>query len=66
MGMSNCNSPDLFASPDDDVFWVESPTDPADGTGDERIFSIGDLARKFDVSLRTLRFYDAYARPSRP
>jgi DNA-binding transcriptional MerR regulator len=58
MGMSNCNSPELFAGTDD-VFWVESPADPADKYGDEPIYSIGDLARKFDVSLRTLRFYES-------
>jgi DNA-binding transcriptional MerR regulator len=58
MGMSNCNSPELFAGTDD-VVWVESPVDPADGNGDESIYSIGDLARKFDVSLRTLRFYES-------
>ena len=56
--MSNDNSPALFAG-SDDVFWVESPADPANGNGDEPIYSIGDLARKFDVSLRTLRFYES-------
>lgn len=56
--MSNWNSPELFAGTDD-VFWVESPGDPADGNGDEPIYSIGDLARKFEVSLRTLRFYES-------
>jgi DNA-binding transcriptional MerR regulator len=56
--MSNDNSPALFAGTDD-VFWVESPVDPANGNGDEPIYSIGDLARKFDVSLRTLRFYES-------
>jgi DNA-binding transcriptional MerR regulator len=55
--MRNDNSPELFAG-SDDVFWVESPVDPADASGDEPIYSIGDLARKFDVSLRTLRFYE--------
>src|SRR5215472_9230997 len=58
MGMSNCDSPELFAG-SDDVFWVESPADPADASGDEAIYSIGDLARKFEVSLRTLRFYES-------
>jgi len=58
MGMRNDNSPELFAGTDD-VFWVESPVDPADGNGDKPIYSIGDLARKFDVSLRTLRFYES-------
>jgi len=56
--MSNCNSPELFAG-SDDVFWVESPADPAAASGDEPIYSIGDLARKFEVSLRTLRFYES-------
>src|ERR1700756_4785901 len=58
MGMRNDNSPELFAGTDD-VFWVESPVDPAHGNGDEPIYSIGDLAKKFDVSLRTLRFYES-------
>ena len=57
--MRNDNSPEIFARTDDDVFWVESPSDPTDGSGDESIYSIGDLARKFDVSLRTLRFYES-------
>jgi len=56
--MRNDNSPELFADTND-VFWVESPVDPADGNGDAPIYSIGDLARKFDVSLRTLRFYES-------
>jgi DNA-binding transcriptional MerR regulator len=56
--MRNDNSPELFAGTGD-VFWVESPVDPADGNGDKPIYSIGDLARKFDVSLRTLRFYES-------
>jgi DNA-binding transcriptional MerR regulator len=56
--MRNDNSPELFAGTGD-VFWVESPVDPAHGNGDEPIYSIGDLARKFDVSLRTLRFYES-------
>ena len=57
--MRNDNSPEMFARTDDDVFWVESPGDPTDGSGDEASYSIGDLARKFDVSLRTLRFYES-------
>ena len=56
--MRNDNSPALFAGTDD-VFWVESPVDPANANEDEPIYSIGDLARKFDVSLRTLRFYES-------
>src|ERR1700756_1172810 len=58
MGMRNDNSPELFAGTDD-VFWVESPVDPAHGNGDEPTYSIGDLAKKFDVTLRTLRFYES-------
>jgi DNA-binding transcriptional MerR regulator len=58
MGMSNFGSSELFAG-SDDVFWVESPADPGDGHGDDSIYSIGDLARKFDISLRTLRFYES-------
>jgi DNA-binding transcriptional MerR regulator len=57
--MRNDNSPEMFARTDDDVFWVESSGDPTDGSGDEASYSIGDLARKFDVSLRTLRFYES-------
>jgi DNA-binding transcriptional MerR regulator len=56
--MRNDNSPELLAGTDD-IFWVESPVDPADADGDEPIYSIGDLAKKFDVSLRTLRFYES-------
>lgn len=56
--MRNDNSPELFAGTDD-VFWVESPSGPVDASGDEPSYSIGDLARKFDVSLRTLRFYES-------
>ena len=56
--MSNCNSPEAFAGMDD-VFWVESPDDPTDATGDEPSYSIGDLAARFDVTLRTLRFYES-------
>jgi DNA-binding transcriptional MerR regulator len=56
--MSNCNPPELLAGTDD-VFWVESPADPAAASGDEPIYTIGDLAKKFDVTLRTLRFYES-------
>ena len=56
--MSNFGSSDLFAGTDD-VFWVESSADPADARGDEPTYSIGDLARRFDVSLRALRFYES-------
>jgi DNA-binding transcriptional MerR regulator len=56
--MRNCNAPELLAGTDD-VFWVEGTADPAHANGDEPVYSIGDLARKFDVTLRTLRFYES-------
>ena len=56
--MTNCNSPEMFTGADD-VFWVESAADSVDANGDETTYSIGDLARKFDVTLRTLRFYES-------
>ena len=56
--MTNCNSPEMFAGTDD-VFWVEQSADPAAANEDEPAYSIGDLARKFDVTLRTLRFYES-------
>jgi DNA-binding transcriptional MerR regulator len=56
--MSNCNSPEEFAGMDD-VFWVETSDASADATGDEPTYSIGDLAGRFEVSLRTLRFYES-------
>ena len=56
--MSSCNSPQMLPGADD-VFWVERAADPAETAGDEPTYSIGDLARKFDVSLRTLRFYES-------
>jgi DNA-binding transcriptional MerR regulator len=54
--MRNCN-PSFTGA--DDVFWVESAADPVDANGDEPHYSIGDLAGKFDVTLRTLRFYES-------
>jgi len=56
--MTNCNSPALLAGTDD-VFWVESSAGRADENAEEAAYSIGDLAKKFDVSLRTLRFYES-------
>ena len=56
--MSNCNSPEMFTGADD-IFWVESAAESVDATGDETAYAIGDLARKFDVTLRTLRFYES-------
>jgi DNA-binding transcriptional MerR regulator len=57
MGMSDSSSLDALAV-NDDVVWVEK-SEPADADGAEPIYSIGDLARKFDVTLRTLRFYES-------
>jgi len=52
--MNNCEFP-----PSDDVFWVDGPAKPSDASSDELTYSIGDLAKKFHVSLRTLRFYES-------
>jgi DNA-binding transcriptional MerR regulator len=54
--MNACNPSQLLAGPDD-VFWVDSSPNSLDA-GDIA-YSIGDLARKFNVSLRTLRFYES-------
>jgi DNA-binding transcriptional MerR regulator len=64
--MSNYNSPEMLTAADD-VFWVDRAADTTDTNGDEPTYSIGDLARKFDVTLRTLRFYESRGllRPSR-
>jgi DNA-binding transcriptional MerR regulator len=56
--MSNCNSPEILTGAND-VFWVERSADTADTDADEPSYSIGELARKFDVTLRTLRFYES-------
>jgi DNA-binding transcriptional MerR regulator len=47
----------LFGS--DDIFWIDEPPKSSDAIADESTYSIGDLARKFKVSLRTLRFYES-------
>jgi DNA-binding transcriptional MerR regulator len=57
--MNSCNPPEFFLA--SDVFWVDNP-DKSSGSGaneNEPVYLIGDLARKFDVSLRTLRFYES-------
>lgn len=41
---------------DEDVFWIEDDADAAK-TG-PAVYTIGDLAREFDVTLRALRFYE--------
>ncbi|MEL6966120.1 MAG: MerR family transcriptional regulator [Pseudomonadota bacterium] len=41
-------------------FTINEPRTPASGTlgSQEWLYKIGDLAREFDVTLRTLRFYE--------
>lgn len=56
--MSNFNSLDASAA-NEDVVWVEKSAAPEDASGTEPVYSIGDLAKKFDVTLRTLRFYES-------
>jgi len=56
--MTNCNSPEILPGAND-VFWVERSADTAETDADEPSYSIGELARKFDVTLRTLRFYES-------
>jgi DNA-binding transcriptional MerR regulator len=56
--MSNCNSPEILTGAND-VFWVERSIDTAETGADEPSYSIGELARQFDVTLRTLRFYES-------
>jgi DNA-binding transcriptional MerR regulator len=58
MEMSTFNPPEFFAGADD-VFWVEGSANSSEAGADEPRYSIGDLAKKFDVSLRALRFYES-------
>jgi DNA-binding transcriptional MerR regulator len=64
--MNSCNPPEFFLGPDD-VFWIDDPPGSAAAGADEPTYSIGDLAKKFDVSLRALRFYESRGllRPAR-
>jgi DNA-binding transcriptional MerR regulator len=64
--MNGCNPPEFFLG-SDDVFWIDEAPRPADAGADEATYSIGDLAKKFDVSLRALRFYESRGllRPAR-
>ena len=55
--MSNSNSLDALAA-NEDLVWVEK-SEPEGANGAEPVYAIGDLARKFDVTLRTLRFYES-------
>ena len=41
---------------DDDVFWIEDDAEAA--KAGPAVYTIGDLAREFDVTLRALRFYE--------
>jgi DNA-binding transcriptional MerR regulator len=56
--MKSCNSLELSAAADD-VFWVETRAGAGDESAEEAAYAIGDLAKKFDVTLRTLRFYES-------
>jgi DNA-binding transcriptional MerR regulator len=58
MAMKSFNSPEfLLAS--DEIYWIDNPNRSAHDGTDQPAYSIGDLARKFNVSLRTLRFYES-------
>src|SRR6266849_4770433 len=57
MEMNNCDPSEFF--PGADVVWDDSP-DKSSGTDEnEPVYSIGELAKKFGISLRTLRFYES-------
>jgi DNA-binding transcriptional MerR regulator len=57
MEMNNCDPPEFFQGAD--VVWLDSP-DRSSGTDEnEPVYSIGELAGKFGISLRTLRFYES-------
>lgn len=51
--MSTCNLPQFFLMAD------ERPDNSAGSPESEPLCAIGELARKFDISLRTLRFYES-------
>lgn len=40
----------------DDVFWIDDVREPV--AGREEWYTIGDLSREYDVTLRALRFYE--------
>ena len=56
--MKSFNSPELSLA-SDEIYWLDSSDRSAKNAADESAYSIGDLARKFNVSLRTLRFYES-------
>jgi len=56
--MKSCNAPEFMLT-SDEVYWVDTPARSATDITEGSTYSIGDLARKFKVSLRTLRFYES-------
>jgi DNA-binding transcriptional MerR regulator len=58
MEMKSGNASEMLLA-SDEIFWVDEPAKSSDAVADESTYSIGDLARKFNVSLRTLRFYES-------
>jgi len=52
----NCEQ--AYVSIDPDVVWLESNA-PAEGVGAELLLSISELAAKFGITLRALRFYES-------
>jgi DNA-binding transcriptional MerR regulator len=53
MEMSTCDPPQFFLTADG------RPDNSSGSPQDEPLYTIGELARKFDISLRTLRFYES-------
>jgi DNA-binding transcriptional MerR regulator len=53
MEMSTCDPPQFFLTAD------ERPDKSSGSPENEASYSIGELAGKFDISLRTLRFYES-------
>lgn len=51
--MQGCNAPELFLAA------VENPDNSSGSAEDEPLYTIGDLAKQFELSLRTLRFYES-------
>src|SRR5437016_6657522 len=41
-----------------DIFWVDDPSGAHKVPSDKTVFTIGELAQEFGVTLRTLRFYE--------
>jgi DNA-binding transcriptional MerR regulator len=51
--MNNCDPPEFFLGADD------SPDNSSGPAENEPVYTIGELAKAFDISLRTLRFYES-------